>query len=89
MNCNRCAHFGTLNGIASAVGFCAARELIACAALDGLKCVQFKPLSCSASAPKTDFFSALSEAEKNHQRRSSTADESGLPDFSTQAGAAK
>ena len=82
MNCNRCSHFGTLNGIASPVGFCAAREVIAVAALDGLRCTHFQSVSGASVGLKNDFFSALSEAEKNHQRRSSTADKSGLPDSS-------
>lgn len=85
MNCNRCAHYSTLNRITSPVGFCAAREVIACADIDGSNCVDFKPLGVASCALKNDFFSALSEAEKNHQRRSSTADESGLPDFSSKA----
>lgn len=73
--CNDCQHFG---GNAYPVGPCVERGFLVVANLDAARCGSF---SIRANAANSSFFGLPSDRRKNHQRRSSTADESGLPDY--------
>lgn len=88
--CNDCQHFG---GNAYPVGPCVERGYLVVASLDAAGCTPFSDRVCaaparsvsedgrSANAANSSFFGLPSDRRKNHQRRSSTADESGLPDY--------
>ena len=89
MNCNWCVHFHHAGGIHHPLGFCVDRQVPAIADTYALDCAQYTPAAAAYIVVKSMLKSAFFAAAQNHQRRSSTADESGLPDFSSKAEAVK
>ena len=92
-SCTECQHY---QGRREGVGPCTLRELLVVSYFDAPRCSAYSPISgdsagaparsvsedgrTAADAANSSFFEAVSEPLETHQRRCSTADESGVPE---------